>query len=318
MFHRVRFASVLFALTSCVTIADLVGAADNIRYVSITGKNANPCTLAQPCRSLQRGINLTPAGGELRILDSGDYGANGIIRKSMTVNGNGNTIFVTNGVVINNATAIVALHGLVLDGQGTAAIGVNIIAANTVRIERSVIHDYSGNGIVAAATGVKVFAFDVISRDNGGSGFNIVGTGSRVTIDNSRFENNAANGVNVASGFTAIHRSSASGNASNGIAASNSASVTVMSTVVAHNVASGFLANTASSITVESSLVHNNPGGSGLAVFNGGVGRTSNSTYTAHGTGLGNGGGTIETRENSTIRGNFNDISGAVVPIDGL
>jgi len=136
MFHRVRLASVLLALCSCLTIADLASAADNTRYVSISGKNTNPCTLSQPCRTLQRGINITPAGGELRILDSGDYGPNGNIRKPMKITGNGNTIFVANGIAINKTDIVVTLRGLTLDGQGTAATGVNIIAANTVRIEQ--------------------------------------------------------------------------------------------------------------------------------------------------------------------------------------
>ena len=65
MFMRVPFAM----LAVVVVWSTPVAAADNIRYVSTTGNNANTCTLSAPCRSLQRGINVTPANGELRILN---------------------------------------------------------------------------------------------------------------------------------------------------------------------------------------------------------------------------------------------------------
>jgi hypothetical protein len=74
MFMHARFASTL-AIGTTVLGLTAASAADNTRYVGITGNNANPCTLVQPCRSLQRGINVTPAGGELQILDSGSYGS---------------------------------------------------------------------------------------------------------------------------------------------------------------------------------------------------------------------------------------------------
>jgi hypothetical protein len=92
MDHLFLKATARFTTLACATATYIATAqaADNFRYVSSSGNNANPCTLAKPCRSLQRGVQVTPAGGELRILDSGSYGNNATIKKTMTISGNGN------------------------------------------------------------------------------------------------------------------------------------------------------------------------------------------------------------------------------------
>jgi len=321
MFHRVLAASLwLVSLAStAVVFTAAAPAADNIRYVSAAGNNANNCKLATPCRSLQRGINRTPVGGELRILDSGDYGANGNIGKSMTISGNGHTVFVANGIVIDNADAVVKLRNLVLDGQGTNVAGISIVAAAAVHIERCVVSNFADDGIVSAASGVEVFVLDTISRDNGGDGLidQAIGSSSRLTIDNSRFENNGFHGIRVLGGKATISRSTASGNGGSGIVAVG-ASVNINSTTAAQNIDHGFLASGASRIMIESSVAHGN-GGNGLFVFTGGTARISNSTFTDNTTGIDNT-GTVETRENNTVRDNSSsDLSGnALTPIGGI
>lgn len=153
MFMRVPFAM----LAVVVVWSTPVQAADNIRYISSTGNNANACTLSAPCRSLQRGINVTPANGELRILDSGDYGLNAAIARSITITGNGHTVILGNPITINQANATVVLRGFTLDGQRTVLHGINIVNAAKVHIEQSVIHHFTGQGISATAAGVEVF-----------------------------------------------------------------------------------------------------------------------------------------------------------------
>jgi hypothetical protein len=108
MFDRVLTVTLRMAGAACLVVVFAIGAqvADKVRYVSVTGSDANKCTLAAPCRNLGRGINRTPVDGELRVLDSGDYGTNAKINKSMTLSGNGHTIVVANGIVIDNAVAV--------------------------------------------------------------------------------------------------------------------------------------------------------------------------------------------------------------------
>jgi hypothetical protein len=291
-------------------------AADNTRYVSITGKNANPCTLAQPCKTLQRGIAMTPAGGEVQILESGFYGNLANINKSLTITGNGNTVYLGGVLTINNAGATVTLRNLVLDGQGTVAIGISIAAATAVHIERCLVHRFAGDGINATASGVVVNILDSISRDNGNIGFNIVGAGaSQVTIDNSRFEKNAGAGVGIQSGRAAISRSIASRNL-HGIFAQGG-TISVVSSTSAYNVSTGFGASAGGAITIESSVSHGNV--IGVLANSGNTIRISNSTIANNTTGITNN-GTVETRENNTVRGNGANVAGsnALTPIDGI
>ena len=174
MFTRTPLIFKLLALATCAAAASSVAqAADNTRYISITGDNANACTLAAPCRTLQHGINVTPVGGELRILDFGVSANNATVSKSMTISGNDNTIFLGTVIAIDDAAAVVTLRGLTLIGQGTVDNGISIVAAAVVHIERCVIHNFTLRGIYATAEGVEVFVADSVSRDNGNAGLHI-------------------------------------------------------------------------------------------------------------------------------------------------
>jgi hypothetical protein len=316
MFTRTPLIFKLLALAACAAaVSSAAQAADNTRYVSITGDNANACTLAAPCRSLQRGINETPVGGELRILDSGVSANNGTISKSMTIAGNDNTIFLGTAIVIDDAAAVVTLRGLTLNGQGTVDNGISIVAAAAVHIERCVIHNLTLRGIYATAEGVRVFVADSVSRDNGNAGLQI-DAGDSLTIDNSHFDNNATNGVLVLaqSIHATIRRSTASGNGFSGIVGHGS--VSVILTKAAQNGTDGFQV-TNGSMMVESSLAAGN-GARGLNVLAGGIARIANSTLTDNGTGIRNS-GTAETRQNNTVEGNGTDLQGnALTAIGGI
>ena len=165
-------------------------AADNIRYISITGNNAAPCTLAAPCRTLQRGINTTPVGGELRILDSGSFGTNATVNRSMTITGNGNTVLLNTPLTINAEGAVVALRGLTLDGQGAATDGISVPVAATVHIEDCVVHGFTDDGIVVAGADARALIVDSTLRDNGDVGL-LVGNTSTVRISRSTVTRNA-------------------------------------------------------------------------------------------------------------------------------
>ena len=311
------FVVKLVVLAACATMAGSAAqAVDNTRYISITGNNANACTLAAPCLTLQRGINATPAGGELRILDSGVSANNATVNKSMTISGNGNTVFLNNPITIDDAEAVVTLRGITLNGQGTIDDGISIVAAAAVHIERCVIHNFIRYGIYVPGAGVEVFVLDSISRDNGVYGlFATSSSELRLTVDNSRFDNNGSNGIDVRSGHATISRSAASGN-NVGIIASLGAFVSVVSTVAAKNSNSGFAATVDGTITVESSAAHGNS--NGLTAQNGAFARMSNSTVTDNSFGVVNS-AIIETRQNNTVRGNGIDLQGnALTPIGGV
>jgi hypothetical protein len=304
-------------LAACATLvfSAAAHAADNVRYVSSTGDNANACTLAAPCRTLQRGINKTPAGGELRVLNSGDYGTDSIVNRSMTISGNGHTIILANPLTIRNANATVVLRGLVVNGSDASAgaSGIHIKSAAAVHIEDCVIHGFPSHGILRSPATSPLFIIGSTVRDNAHTGL-ATNTGP-VTIGNSRFENNGAQGI-VVSGTTAIARTNVSGNGTNGIETFAGGITTVAFTTAAHNGQNGYLAGAGSQVNLESSVAHGN--GNGLRVDGSGTARISNSVFTANGIGISNG-GTVLTRQNNFRYGNTDDASGsAAVPMEGL
>jgi len=322
MSAHTRFAFELLVLVICATVAGSAAqAADNTRYVSVTGNDANACTLAAPCLTLQRGIDATPDGGELRILDSGVSANSARVDKSMTISGNGNTVFLgIPAMRIDDADAVVTVRGLTLNGQGTSANGIIIAAAAAVHIERCVIYGFTNTGISAAnPSAAALFVRDSTSRDNGL--FGLVSRASRLTIDNSRFDNNGLDGVYVESGLATISRSAASGNGRHGfdaLAGSLGApSVSVVSTMAVKNGEDGFhVASAGATMAVESSVGHGN-GDGGLTVFGGGIARVSNSTFTGNATGIANF-GIVETRQNNTVRGNGIDVGNLLTAIGGV
>jgi hypothetical protein len=318
-----RSAGVLSALATWVAILPgAVQAADNTRYVSISGSNANACTLAAPCRSLQTGISKTPAGGELRILESGFYGNNATINKSLTISGNGNTVYLGKPIVVDKAGAVVNLRGLTLDGQSTVVDGIRIVTAAAVNIERCTIHSFTQDGIQAAFGPFDLFIKDSTVHHNKKNGLLVAGlSGSSLHVDNSHFDYNGSftgtgggGGMSITVPVATISRSTISGNNS-GLSAGNGTSVSIVSTVASGNlVGGGFHAGNGSKMTLESSIASGN--NSGLSVSSSGLAQISNSTFSRNlCCGIVNQ-GTIHTRLNNTIKGNASDsIAGnALVP----
>jgi hypothetical protein len=311
---RLMFKLVLATSAGAAMTVPAAQAADNIRYVSVTGKDSNACTLAAPCRALQRAINVAPAGGEVRVLDSGSYGDTARITKSLTISGYGHIVYLGSRIDVDAAAAVVVLRGLVLNGLGDASNGIRIVAAAAVHIERCTIHGFFEGGIEATAPGLRLFVIDTVSRDNRGHGITVAEL-ARLTVDNSRFENNGQSGIGVSASHASISRSTVSGNAVHGISALRS-SVSVMSTVAAHNVSNGFFIASGTALTVDTALANGN-GGAGLRVEVGSTARISSSTFTRNATGVSNA-GLLETQVNNTIRGNGTDVVGTRTAVGGL
>src|SRR3981189_2868895 len=89
-------AAVVVIMT--VAIPLLVRADSNRTWVSGVGDDVNPCTRTAPCRTFAYTISVTPVGGEITVLDPGDFRAVPpvslvdfgpvTIKKSITINGN--------------------------------------------------------------------------------------------------------------------------------------------------------------------------------------------------------------------------------------
>ena len=292
-------ASACVISAACATIAFSAAAqAAEIRYVSAAGSNKAKCTMAAPCRSLQRGINKTPAGGELRVLDSGFYGNGAVIDKSITISGGGETVSLGGPISIADAGATVVLRGLALNGGGGTGHGIHITDAAAVHIERSVVQGYPQSGIFLDGASAELFVADSIVRGNGGVGLSVDGSGAtaRVTVDNSRFENNASGLFVFGPVSSAINRSLSAGNGEHGFSALGSGGFMVVAqSTAANNGSAGYFAGGGATLTLESSVAHGNA------------------------TGIWNPSGIVRTRGNNTVFNNpVSNVTGVLTPHGGV
>src|ERR1700734_1668300 len=95
-------------------------------WISGVGDDANPCTRTAPCATFAGAFAQTAAGGEIAVLDPGDFGPLTIDR-ALTVDGR--ALGELAGIQLDGGSAItiaagpgdaVVLRGLTLDGSGTA------------------------------------------------------------------------------------------------------------------------------------------------------------------------------------------------------
>jgi hypothetical protein len=295
------------------------------RYVSTNGSNANNCTREAPCKTLQRGANRTPAGGTLVVLDSGDYGNSLTIRRSVTIIADGvaATLGDPGNIVIDAAGAVVVLRGLNLKGGSNDAIGVHVLAAAAVHIENCTIEGFKGpgnvpgSGIAVDGVDTNLFVANSVSRNNEQHGLYFVPAtvgGGKLTVDNSRFENNGSTGTNIAVAEATITRAVASGNATVGFQVLAQGRMNATDTTAANNGGDGYRV-VGGTLTLESSVARGN-GVAGVYQHNfTGVVRLSNSVITENVTGVHNGGDMV-TRENNTVDGNTTDFAGnALTPL---
>ena len=302
---RVRLA------LACVVMLPFTAAAeaqDAIRFIASNGNDANPCTRARPCRTLQAGIDAAPANGEVQILDSGFYGTNVVIGKSVTVSAVGVSASVgagpaTNAVTISGPGLRVVLRGLRLRGRNDTLDGIRISQAAAVHIDGCTVERFAGHGISLAVSSAEVFVGDSVSRTNGGDGlYSGSANPAALTIDNSRFENNGDDGLDVDTAQASVARSVMSGNRGDGVDLT-AGRMNVTWSTSANNRRDGFRASAnGAQLTLEFSLARGN-GGAGLSVTASASARISNSVFTGNNVGIRNQ-GTIETRGNSLAEGN--------------
>ncbi len=109
-----------------------------------------------PCKTFAGAISKTAAGGEIDALDPGGFGTL-TITKAITIDGGGGQVasVLASGTIGFNVNAgasdVVTLRNLRINGAGTTlgTKGVNILSAGTVRVENTVIENFSSYGIDA-------------------------------------------------------------------------------------------------------------------------------------------------------------------------
>jgi hypothetical protein len=281
-----------------------------LTFVSATGNDANTCFVqANPCKTLQRGINQTSPGGELRLLSS--LTSNGFINKSITIEGGRNTVIGT--IVVDSASAIVRFRRLNLNGRHAFPTGFNLISAAAVHIEHCGVERYTERGILLSANvSTELAVSNSVVRDIGFFGLQIDGpTTARLVVDNSHF-GNANVGLVVEGGSASVALSVFSA----GLAAVRleGGSMNVGDST-AENAVRGFVVE-GGEMTLESSTAGGHAD-QGLFVASAAVARISNSTFTDNIIGIEND-GTVLTLRNNVIAGNGTDVDGTLpAPLGG-
>jgi len=150
-------------------------------YLASDGSDANPCTLAAPCRLLPAALNAVADGGEVWMLDSANYNTSTVnIYKSVSilaVPGAVGSIVATGGPAVQVAASgiAVALRNVVIvplyqSGGTTGTHGAVLSTASTLVVEHSLIANLPGVAVLSEIGGARVRIVNSILRGNGSWG----------------------------------------------------------------------------------------------------------------------------------------------------
>jgi hypothetical protein len=133
---RIACESVLAAILATASTAAM--ALPQRTFVASGGDDANPCTLALPCRGFTAALLAVNAGGEIVVLDSAGYGPV-TIDKSVAIVAPpgiyaGITVTNGNGITMSTPGIDVRLKGLTITGLG-GLYGIRVTAGSSLRIE---------------------------------------------------------------------------------------------------------------------------------------------------------------------------------------
>lgn len=246
-------------------------------WVSPGGKDTNPCSHPQPCKTFAAAAAKTAVGGVLNVVNPGDYGTV-VITKSITISAQGEAnVLGSNDIVIDApSTAVVVLRGLALGGLG-GWNGIRFLGGEALHVENCTIDGFSVAGISFEPVGAsKLFVLDSVIRNNGGTGIWVrpVFDGSaQVSIENVRLENNNI-GMIIEGGTSAtVARSSANGNTGDGfralLTAVGSASLALQSSEANNNKFRGVSSRSGAVVSIADMMITGND--TGLSTANGGA-----------------------------------------------
>jgi hypothetical protein len=263
---------ILSLFASSLVLAQATGT-----WVSGVGDDANPCSRTAPCKTFAGAISKTAAGGEIRVLDPGGFGAL-TITKSITINGDGTLASIlvagTNGIVVSaGVNDVVIIRNLSIIGLVPSASaglnGIRFLAGAELHVENVKIYGFSQQGIDFNPNAASsLFVTGTTLRNNTANAVWVhpTGTGSAVaTLDRVSMDGNGA-GLRVEDGSLAVARDcEATGNSGHGFAAvsaSRRADVSIENCVSSQNAGAGVVTSGALAVARISNMMitHNNTG----------------------------------------------------------
>lgn len=180
-------------------------------YVSAT--NASPggsCTQTAPCLTIAAGLTAADAGGEVVILDSATYNESLIITKNVVITTPNRPIIVpppgSSAFTLATANVSLSLSGVIIDGAGGTASGINVTNGKNLFVSDSSIRNFTGAGVaaiyVAPPSGVN-FRLFVTGSSTSGDNAGIVIDGSAGASIRASVRSSLVS-VNTNAGLTAI------------------------------------------------------------------------------------------------------------------
>jgi hypothetical protein len=219
----VSLAAMLVALLPAAPAQAL----NNKSWVSSTGTGST-CTRALPCGTFQTAHDQTNIGGEIGVVDSGEYGLL-VISKAISIIAEGvDATIVSAGlgsaaITFSGSTVptdVVTLQGLIIDGVGTGGIGISWPFGPALVVKNCVIRNFKnpsgGYGILSQVNVPgRLTVTDTLVINNGGTsaGGGIVinpqaGGSALVSLDRVTVANNvygiAVDGTNSTAGIALV------------------------------------------------------------------------------------------------------------------
>lgn len=212
-FSTLGAAAALFALATLPAAATVTKT-----WVSSTGTDSGTCQLVAPCKTFQFAHDQTSPGGEIDVKDTGSYGGLTITKAISVVSGDGALAAVgaSSGqaaITVNAGSSdIVSLEGLVIDGHGIGAYGVDVLGGGSLtvkncKIRNAYVFDIS---IRANLNYFHVIETEVSGAENSGIWVNPASSTKGSISDVTVHDNNI--GILVSNAIVSIINSKVDGN----------------------------------------------------------------------------------------------------------
>jgi len=274
-------------------------------FVSAKGDDANPCDQDKPCRTFAGALLKTDVGGEVAVLDAGEYGPFKVTHSvKVTAEGVYAGVTALSGDAVELAPpagSVVALRGLTITGKGGVR-GINYLAPGpsreegdaeagvTLHVEGCTVSGFGDSGIAFHGQG-SLFVKDTTVRGNGSDGIGLrpaSGVRVRASVVNCRLEKNFSGLVAYADGevHAAARDTVAAGNKDVGFVATGPGVHVQLQDCVATHQNNGLTAAASGRATVEGCLLSNHK--VGIWVINGGKVFLSGTTVSDNEVGLDN------------------------------
>jgi hypothetical protein len=283
-------------------------------YVSAVGNDDNLCFRASPCRTLARALAQTDPGGEIKVLDPGDYGRLTIARAvNIVADGPGeaaiSVVAGTTGITIDAGPGdAIAIRGFTIKGRG-AGTGIVFNSGKSLTIEDCVVRDLNSTGIAfRPASGTTTL---VVSRTT------VTSVGSRGIHVNP--QSGATASVKALVHRSEVHNGTDIGIFAHGTGVNGTIDMTVSESVASGNAGHGMRANSllgaTTILTIIRSVSVNN--GTGISAANADASvRVGQSVVTGNAAGwVAENGATLQSYGDNYVDGNLG--AQAAMPVAG-